>query len=61
MGISDGENVQILTGLRENDTYYYAYYDTPLISNTPDFSSASGINGRGQGGLGGSRTWGKTG
>ena len=36
-GASDGDNVQILSGLAEGDTYYYAYYDTLEISNTPDF------------------------
>ena len=45
VGISDGENVQILTGLTENDTYYYAYYDTPVISNTPDFGGQSFMGG----------------
>ena len=46
VGISDGENVQILTGLLESDTYYYAYYDTPVISNTPDFGRQN-FTGRG--------------
>jgi HlyD family secretion protein len=36
-GISDGNTVQILDGLSEGDTYYYAYYDTLEISNTPNF------------------------
>ena len=36
-GVSDGENVQILDGLAEGDSYYYAYYDTLEISYTPDF------------------------
>lgn len=26
-GVSDGENVEILSGLEEGDTYYYAYFD----------------------------------
>ncbi len=38
VGVSDGENVQILSGLHEGDTYYYAYYDTLVISNTPDMN-----------------------
>ena len=28
-GVSDGEYVQILSGLTDGDTIYYAYYDTP--------------------------------
>ena len=36
-GCSDGENVQILEGLENGQTYYYAYYDTLEISFTPDF------------------------
>ena len=36
-GVSDGETVQILDGLAEGDTYYYAYYDTLEISYIPDF------------------------
>ena len=34
-GISDGEYVQILSGLSLGDTVYYAYYDTPEFSNIP--------------------------
>lgn len=37
VGSSDGENVQILDGLDQGQTYYYAYYDTLEISFTPDF------------------------
>ena len=29
VGASDGEMVQILSGLAEGDTFYYAYYDAP--------------------------------
>ena len=36
-GVSDGETVQILTGINHGDSYYYAYYDTLEISYTPDF------------------------
>lgn len=36
LGVSDGENVQILSGLAEGATYYYAYYDTLYISNAPN-------------------------
>jgi HlyD family secretion protein len=37
VGYSDGETVQILEGLANGQTYYYAYYDTLEISLTPDF------------------------
>ena len=37
VGSSDGETVEILEGLAEGQTYYYAYYDTLDISFTPDF------------------------
>ena len=32
LGISDGLYVQILSGLQEGDTFWYAYYDTLDIS-----------------------------
>lgn len=35
-GASDGEYVQILSGLSEGDSFFYAYYDTLEISNIPD-------------------------
>lgn len=38
VGMSDGENAQILSGLKEGDTFYYAYYDTLVISNIPDLN-----------------------
>ena len=38
-GVSDGETVQILEGLSNGQTYYYAYYDTLEVSFTPDFGS----------------------
>ena len=37
VGSSDGETVEILEGLANGQTYYYAYYDTLEISFTPDF------------------------
>ena len=37
VGCSDGETVEILEGLADGQTYYYAYYDTLEISFTPDF------------------------
>ena len=36
-GVSDGTTVQILEGLSDGQTYYYAYYDTLEISDVPDF------------------------
>ena len=35
-GISDGEYVQILSGVAVGETVYYAYYDTLVISNAPE-------------------------
>ena len=35
-GVSDGEYVQILTGLEAGETVYYPYYDTLVISNAPE-------------------------
>lgn len=40
VGLSDGENVQILTGLVPGDSYYYAYYDTLELSTAVE-SAAS--------------------
>ena len=37
VGCSDGETVEVLEGLADGQTYYYAYYDTLEISFTPDF------------------------
>ena len=39
VGSSDGEIVEILEGLEEGQTYYYAYYDTLEVSFVPDFGS----------------------
>ena len=36
VGVSDGENAQILSGLDEGTVCYYAYYDTLEISNVPE-------------------------
>lgn len=33
LGVSDGENVEVVSGLSENDTVWYAYYDILEISN----------------------------
>lgn len=35
-GVSDGEYVQILSGISEGQTIYYPYYDTLVISNVPE-------------------------
>ena len=45
VGVSDGETVEILEGLTQGQTYYYAYYDTLEISFTPDFGGG-GLFGR---------------
>lgn len=50
VGVSDGETVEILEGLTEGESYYYAYYDTLEVSNTPEFSgfgSFGSFGGRG--------------
>ena len=53
LGAADGENVQILSGLQAGQTCYYAYYDTPVISNAAQTGSA-GFSGFGSsGGRGG--------
>lgn len=39
VGCSDGETVEIMEGLANGQTYYYAYYDTLEISFTPDFGA----------------------
>lgn len=36
-GFSDGETVEIISGLNEGAIYYYSYYDTLIISDTPEF------------------------
>ena len=45
VGASDGEMVEILSGLSAGQTYYYAYYDTLQISAQPDFGGG-GMFGR---------------
>ena len=45
VGCSDGETVEILEGLAEGQSYYYAYYDTLEISFTPEFGGG-GLFGR---------------
>ena len=42
-GVSDGEYVQILTGLQEGDEVHYPYYDTLVISNAPKSGSGFGF------------------
>ena len=46
IGTSDGETVEILEGLSEGQTYYYAYYDTLEISYAPDFGGGGMFFGR---------------
>lgn len=43
VGNSDGQQVEILAGLSQDQSYYYAYYDTPEISNVPEFSGGRGF------------------
>lgn len=53
-GVSDGDSVEILSGLSEGDTYYYAYYDTLTISDRLQMGGGSGLSGIfGSGGFGG--------
>ena len=33
-GVSDGETVEILSGLNQGDTIYYSYYDTLELDHT---------------------------
>ena len=42
-GVSDGEYVQILTGLQEGDEVHYPYYDTLVISNAPKSGGGFGF------------------
>ena len=42
VGCSDGETVEVLEGLANGQTYYYAYYDTLEVSYTPDFGNSIG-------------------
>lgn len=36
VGVSDGENAEILSGIVEGTIIYYSYYDTLVISDTPE-------------------------
>ena len=42
IGASDGQVAEVVEGLSEGATYYYAYYDTVEISFTPDFGGGMG-------------------
>ena len=42
VGRSDGASVEIIDGLSDGQTYYYAYYDTLEISFTPEFGGMGG-------------------
>jgi len=52
-GISDGDSVQILEGLEQGETYYYAYYDTLVVSSTPDSDGMGYLGGSFGGGFDG--------
>ena len=52
-GISDGKTVQILEGLEQGQTYYYAYYDTLVVSSTPDSGGMGYLGGSFGGGFDG--------
>lgn len=39
-GVSDGENVEILSGLQNGDTFYYSYYDTLELSTTASVNTS---------------------
>lgn len=39
IGVSDGKTAEITSGLTAGSTYYYEYYDTLEVSNTPDMAS----------------------
>ena len=41
LGVSDGEYVQVISGLDADQAFYYAYYDTLEISNIPDLGGFS--------------------
>lgn len=41
VGVSDGEYAEILSGITEDTTVYYSYYDTLTISNLPDSNGFS--------------------
>lgn len=41
-GVSDGEFVELLSGLAEGKTYYYAYYDTLELSTAVKSSGTFG-------------------
>lgn len=36
VGVSDGENAEILSGIYEGAAYFYPYYDTLVITDAPD-------------------------
>lgn len=46
IGASDGETVELLDGLSDGSTYYYAYYDTLELSSAPDLGTGRGLFGR---------------
>ena len=42
-GLSDGENVEILSGLKLGDTFYYSYYDTLELDTKAEASQGFGF------------------
>ena len=46
VGVSDGENVQVLSGMTQGQEVFYAYYDTLVISNAAQ-SGNTGFGGMG--------------
>ena len=37
-GLSDGENVEVISGLAEGQKIYYSYYDTVELDNSAEAS-----------------------
>lgn len=54
-GFSDGETLEILSGLQEGDTVWYKIYDTPEYSVPKSRSGSSGLGGLLGGGMRGMR------
>ncbi|MCR5090208.1 MAG: HlyD family efflux transporter periplasmic adaptor subunit, partial [Oscillospiraceae bacterium] len=51
-GVSDGEMTEIISGLQEDDEYWYVWYETDRIGDLRNASSGGGLFG-GFGGMGG--------
>lgn len=48
IGVSDGENVQILSGLNPGETCYYAYFDTYVKTNRTQATVSFNLPGAGK-------------